>query len=105
MKEKLVRDNVPALITAIEDRQPVFRVADDTGYSDSLMHKLLEEAQEVVDAPNKCELTEELADLLEVIDAIKALHNIDEDTLQYWKKRKALLSGGFKKRHILVIEE
>ena len=105
MREKLVRDNVPALIAAIEDRQPVYHVANEAEYKKSLMHKLLEEAQEVVDAPNKCELTEELADLLEVIDAIKALHNIDEDTLQYWKKRKALLSGGFKKRHILVIEE
>jgi predicted house-cleaning noncanonical NTP pyrophosphatase (MazG superfamily) len=105
MPEKLVRDNVPALILAIEDRVPTYRRADEAEYKQALWDKLIEESKEVATAETKSEMTEELADLLEVIDAIKAVCNIDEDTLQYWKKRKALLSGRFDKRYMLVTEK
>lgn len=105
VSEKLVRNNVPALIFEIEDRVAKHRRADDAEYILALWDKLLEESKEVATASTKLEMTEEIADLLEVIDAIKVACGIDEDTLQYLKKRKALLSGRFDKRYMLVTDE
>jgi predicted house-cleaning noncanonical NTP pyrophosphatase (MazG superfamily) len=48
---KLVRDQVPAIITA-GGGQPVTRVLDDAGYEAALRAKLLEEAHEAQAAPD-----------------------------------------------------
>ncbi len=48
---KLVRDQIPAIITA-DGGQPVTRVLDDAGYEAALRAKLLEEAHEAQAAPD-----------------------------------------------------
>jgi len=51
---KLVRDQIPAIITA-SGRHPVTRVLDDASYRDALLAKLVEEAGEAARAaPPTC---------------------------------------------------
>ncbi|HEX2820006.1 MAG TPA: hypothetical protein VHO07_07570 [Streptosporangiaceae bacterium] len=65
---KLVRDQIPGIIAAAR-RQPVTRVLDHTGYQAALRTKLLEEAREAQAAPHG-QLASELADVLEVLNAL-----------------------------------
>jgi len=71
---KLVRDQVPAIIAA-DGHQPVTRVLDHAGYEAALRAKLLEEAHEAQAAPDG-QLVSELADVLEVLQALAAAHDM-----------------------------
>ena len=64
---------------------------------DALNKKIIEEAQEVVEAKNKDELTFEIADLLEVIDVLCAANNIDMQTILKAKQEKLEQRGSFSK--------
>lgn len=96
--EKLVRDGIPAKLAAkgIPYEQ---RVANDEEYRAALIEKLREEAEEfaVDGAP------EELADVLEVIAALRSLPDYAQvETLQNEKRARL---GGFKGRLILKGEK
>lgn len=96
--EKLVRDNIPERLDAkgiIYEK----RVATEEEYIVELVKKLQEETQEfVVDYD-----IEELADVLEVIDAIKQLPQFADVASVQNKKREE--RGGFEKRLILKGEK
>lgn len=94
---KLVRDNIPEIILAT-GMTPTVHCADDTEYWEKLREKLQEEVNEFLTESNE---TEELADILEVIDAICEHKGVDRVTLQETQKRKRETRGGFKKRIIL----
>ena len=69
---KLVRDRIPEIIGSRGDRA-VTRVLDEADYRDALLAKLVEEAREASSARAE-ELPAELADVLEVLQALaKAL--------------------------------
>jgi predicted house-cleaning noncanonical NTP pyrophosphatase (MazG superfamily) len=59
--------------------------------------KLMEESKEM--AENPC--MEELADILEVIEAIKDLYNFKDEDIERIKAEKKANRGGFNKRLIL----
>lgn len=93
---KLVRDGVPASIEA-KGRNPVTHVADDEEFGEKLRFKLMEESEEFAASPSM----EELADVLEVIEALITHHGYDRTTLVAVMREKRERRGGFDGRIIL----
>lgn len=93
---KLVRDNVPDVLQK-KGIGSETHVALEEEYEEKLRDKLLEEVHEYLGDPN----TEELADILEVVYALSALHNTTIDDLETLRKDKANERGGFSKKIIL----
>ena len=100
---KLVRDQIPAIIAA-GGGQPVTRTLDDAGYEAALRAKLLEEAHEAEAAPDG-ELASELADVLEVLQALAAVHNMSWEDIVSEAGRKRAERGGFDDRIFLEYVE
>ncbi len=96
---KLVRDQIPAIIAA-DGGQPVTRVLDDAGYEAALRAKLLEEAHEAQAAPDE-QLVSELADVLEVLQALAAAHHMSWEDIVSEADRKRAERGGFDGRIFL----
>jgi predicted house-cleaning noncanonical NTP pyrophosphatase (MazG superfamily) len=96
---KLVRDQIPAIIAA-DGGQPVTRVLDQAGYEAALRAKLLEEAHEAQAAPVG-ELVSELADVLEVLQALAAAHDVGWEDIVSEASRKRAERGGFDHRIFL----
>jgi predicted house-cleaning noncanonical NTP pyrophosphatase (MazG superfamily) len=94
---KLVRDKIPDIIRA-EGRTPEVRTADANEYWTRLREKLREEVAEFLESED----TTELADILEVIDAIALVKGIDPTKLRELKTKKSSTRGGFAGRVILV---
>lgn len=96
--EKLVRNKIPEIL----DKKGISyekRIADDLEYKYELIKKLEEEIVEFKEEFN----VEELADVIEVVDALKKLPeygNVEE--LRIKKKEER---GGFDKRIILKGEK
>lgn len=94
---KLVRDKIPEKIRS-SGMHPVFHVErNDAFYDDHLKDKLQEEVTEYLASDS----LEELADVLEVIDAMIAFKGIDRDELQRVKAEKTTRVGAFRDRIIL----
>jgi predicted house-cleaning noncanonical NTP pyrophosphatase (MazG superfamily) len=93
---KLVRDNIIEIMKA-DGKSPVSHVADEAEYWTKLKAKLAEEAGEFV----RDESVNEVADVLEVLDAIIAFKGFDRAAIEKAKKTKFDLRGGFQKRIIL----
>jgi predicted house-cleaning noncanonical NTP pyrophosphatase (MazG superfamily) len=96
---KLVRDRIPAIIAA-DGGQPVTRVLDHAGYEAALRAKLLEEAHEAQAAPDG-QLVSELADVLEVLQALAAAHDMGWEDVVSEASRKRVERGGFDHRIFL----
>lgn len=96
MYDKLVRDKIPEIIRE-NDEEPITRKADEEEYSDRLAEKLVEEAIEFQEDRN----IEELADLMEVVEAILDHENISKSEIDEIKENKAQLKGRFNDRIVL----
>jgi predicted house-cleaning noncanonical NTP pyrophosphatase (MazG superfamily) len=97
--KKLARDRIPEIISNA-DQTITFYTATDAEYKMLLKEKLLEEAHEFIES----ETTEEMADILEVIDAICAAYHIDLTEVQRVKNEKRMNRGGFKTKLVIVKE-
>ena len=71
------------------------RYAKGKEYQTFLFAKLMEECAEVIGANTKKQITEELADLLEVVDAIRKEFDVSEMDLDETKTIKQCEKGGF----------
>src|SRR5947208_2378436 len=80
-----------------------WRTLDDTEYEREIRHKLLEEAYEVVEAKNRDELINELADLQETICALSELYNISAEDITAAQTKKRDDRGGFQQRQFVEI--
>jgi len=103
--EKLVRDKISGFSALAGDSRR-FTVARKSDMPPLLYLKLMEEAAEVnaemMSTPlNKKKLIEELADCLEVIEAITDHFEIGEGELACAKALKKGLKGGFRDRIVL----
>ncbi len=93
---KLVRDKIPEYIKT-KGGTPRTHIADEAEYWRKLKEKLIEETGEFVEAEN----IEELADLLEVIEAIIFVKKFDQVELARMKDKKAAERGKFIERIVL----
>lgn len=96
--DKLVRDKIPEIIKNAGE-VPVTRIASNDEYWIKLKNKLREEVDEFMQDDNH----EELADILEVINAICEFKNIDKVDLELLQKKKNEERGGF--RNKIILEE
>lgn len=94
--DKLVRDKIPEYIRK-KGGTPIVHIADETEYWEKLKEKLLEETEEF----KKDESQEEIADLLEVIDAIIDYKEFDRNKIAQIREKKVEERGKFKNRVIL----
>ena len=97
---KLVRDNIPNIIEN-NGEKAITRILGDDEYKKELCKKLLEEANEVINAKSSDETLEELADVLEVLKTIAELNNKNLEDIIEISNRKKLERGSFKKRIFL----
>ena len=103
---KLIRDRIPEIIEGTGKSCRV-RTLDLEEYCVELKKKLVEEANEVNGTVDKESLIKEIADVLEVIDALKVAYGISDNDVDGVKVKKALSNGKFEKGLFLeyVIEE
>lgn len=95
--DKLVRDKVPDRM----DKKNIhisYYAMNHEEYIVELKRKLLEEAEEVVDANSKADLIEELADVLEVVYALSAACDISLAQIEDMRNVKKENRGGFDKK-------
>jgi predicted house-cleaning noncanonical NTP pyrophosphatase (MazG superfamily) len=97
---KLVRDYIPEIIQS-GGKTYTHHIAGEEEYQKALLLKLREEADEFILQP----CLEELADILEVIDAIKQLFHYENEAIAAVKSDKQRSRGAFKKRIILETVE
>lgn len=78
-----------------EGVKPQYKILSGKQLYDALLLKLVEESDEVRDARNRKELIEELADVLEVIDALCKTQGISMEEIVPIKQAKHQERGGF----------
>jgi len=98
---KLVRDDIVEHIEARGEKVEWFR-ASLVEQGDLLRQKLVEESLEVATADDVPSLSEELADTLEVVEALRLHYGIDEPDLEAVRRRKKARRGAFAKGIVLV---
>ena len=96
---KLVRDKIPDIIRA-DGREPDLRRLDEQEYQLELHAKLREEAAELAGATGN-EVAEELADVLEVVQAIARINGVSMDDVVDLAKQKRADRGAFDQRWYL----
>ncbi len=93
---KLVRDKIPEIIIK-SGGKPKIHIARKNEYWLKLKEKLREEVEEFI----KDESETELADILEIVDAIASFKKWSKINLDKVEKDRVKKRGGFKKRIIL----
>lgn len=94
--DKLVRDKIIEIIQSHGGRADYY-TAELQEYGERLRAKLAEEVLEYLESGE----TEELADILEVIHSLTALHGTPREQLQLIQTKKRDERGGFEKRIVL----
>ena len=98
---KLVRDNIPAIIEA-NGRKANYRTLDnDEEYKQALKIKLIEESLELLSAKNEADELEELVDIELIINEIVEINKIDLIEYAHAFSIKNEKNGGFTKRYFL----
>jgi len=101
---KLIRDKIPEIIQETGKNYQVTQY-DEKAYKKALLEKLVEEANEVRNAPDE-RLVTELADLLEVFETILRVFNLSEEKIVLMKEERFEIRGGFNnKLRLLWVEE
>jgi predicted house-cleaning noncanonical NTP pyrophosphatase (MazG superfamily) len=93
---KLVRDRIPEIIEA-DGKKANTRILSEKEYRKELIEKLLEEAKELQANPS----AEELADIKELVIAIREALGIHAGVMEDIRRKKAAKNGRFKKRIFL----
>ena len=93
---KLVRDKIPEIMEK-SGKKPIIHIAEDNEYWSRLKIKLMEESEEFIKNSNQ----EELADILEVINAICDYKKFSLEDIEKLRIKKSEERGGFKNKIIL----
>ena len=101
---KLVRDNIPNIIKQ-NNQIPSTKILNDEDYLHHLKLKLVEEANEVNNSTSKKELANELADVLEVLEALINASDISYDEVLKIKDKKTKTNGKFENKILLEYVE
>lgn len=94
---KLVRDNIPSICKE-NGQNPKTKVLDDKKYTSALHKKLKEEMREYL-LSNEIE---ELADIIEVIEALAENQGSSIEEVMKIKENKQKKNGGFKNKVFLI---
>ncbi len=97
---KLVRDKIPEIIEE-SGRKAKIRYLDNEEFYEALKVKLLEEMTEFLESDRR----EEIADVLEVLDAILKAKGIGWDEIRQLQDEKRYARGGFEEKVFLVEAE
>ena len=100
---KLVRDRIPEILhkSGIECQTVTL---SEIEYQQALRNKLIEEAQEAATA-NKADLVIEIADLLEVVDALLRSYKISYQKVRLEQDKKRAIKGDFDNKIMLLWTE
>ncbi|MCH5321035.1 MAG: nucleoside triphosphate pyrophosphohydrolase [Eubacterium sp.] len=93
---KLIRDNIPEIIKE-NGQTPYISVLDNEQYDAELKKKLCEETKEFLDS----EEIEELADIVEVVEALANANGSSLENVLKIKEQKAAKNGKFEKKLFL----
>jgi len=94
---KLVRDRIPEIMRQ-QGKAPVIEQISGERLRLALKDKLVEEAEELRRADD---ITEELADVQEVIEALIEAYGLDKERLEAVKTNKRLMRGDFSEGQFL----
>lgn len=100
---KLIRDNIPSIIQQA-NKTCKTRILNNEEYIHYLKLKLIEESNEVYHSDND-HIKEEIADVLEVIDALMSTFNIQKDDIDNIRNIKAMKNGRFDNKIFLEYVE
>ena len=101
--DKLVRDRIPEIIRN-SGNQCKTTTLSNLDYIEALREKLVEEAKEATTASPE-DLPQELADVMEVMDALMAATGIEPEKVREIQKEKRSQRGGFDNRVKLLWTE
>ena len=93
---KLIRDKIPKRMVK-EGISVHGRSLSEEEYKKHLLEKLIEEAQEVIDADSKHEVIEEIADVMQVIMALSKIFGFDQEDVEKERLKKLEINGDFDK--------
>jgi predicted house-cleaning noncanonical NTP pyrophosphatase (MazG superfamily) len=106
--EKLIRDKIPEIMK-LKGQNPIIKIIEtDKQYFFFLKEKLLEEANELIEAchlKSKNKAEEEIADILEVIETLIDFKKLNVQEVLNKKKLKKKSRGGFSKRILLLSKD
>lgn len=94
---KLIRDNLPTLLKAKGIEVYTEPLTEEESL-EALKLKLLEEAQEVITASSLKEIEEELADVIEVLQALLKAYGLSAESLEKTRQEKHRQKGGFEQK-------
>ncbi|MFX1602771.1 MAG: hypothetical protein ACFFCK_04745 [Promethearchaeota archaeon] len=100
MQEKLVRDRIPEIIRK-RGEVPRVRVAEEHEVDVLIRRKVVEESQELLQSSND----EEIADILEALEALLEHRGIDWSAIEEIRDHKRDERGGFEKRFVLEMDD
>ena len=100
---KLVRDRIPEIIEN-DHKTCATRILNDEEYLKCLKSKLLEECNEVINAEGE-DIKKEIADVLEVLEALENTLHIDHQEVLTIKEKKAHNNGAFNNKIYLKYVE
>ena len=98
---KLVRDTIPNIIDQ-NGKKATFRTLDENEFLVEAKKKLHEELAEYEEATTDADAVEELADLLELIQALAKTHGVTVEELEAVRAKKQQQRGGFEERLYLI---
>ena len=101
--DKLIRDKIPEIIEEAGKNYGIEVMGEDD-YRRALLEKLGEEADEALHCDVQ-DLETEMADLLEVLDAIVEEFNLSYEEIVKIKDKRRNKRGGFRKRLKLLYTE
>jgi predicted house-cleaning noncanonical NTP pyrophosphatase (MazG superfamily) len=78
---------------------------DDVEFERELLKKVVEEAEELRAASNHEAAVKELADVLQVIEAVKSLKGITDEEVEAMREARLEKRGGFLKKILLIWSE
>jgi len=101
---KLIRDKIPEIIKDA-GWTPIVKVLNKKQYLTALKKKVLEEAEELIKARSKEDITNEIVDIQELLDALASEIGLTKSEIKNQQKVKNKKRGVFRKRLFLIREE
>ncbi|MGE6365786.1 nucleoside triphosphate pyrophosphohydrolase [Bacillus paramycoides] len=98
---KLIRDKIPQIIKN-NGKTCTTKTLSENEYINEICKKTGEELTEYLEAKTKSHKLEELADLLELINALAEYEGTTLEEINNIRKKKAAERGGFQNRTFLI---